>query len=55
MAMKRFDYLANAFPDALNKACDELLGKGLTRRLIFMRELGTRGESLFHEKYKVDV
>ena len=25
MAMKRFDYLANAFPDALNKACDEFI------------------------------
>ena len=33
MAMKRFDYLANAFPDALNKACDELLGKGFNKAI----------------------
>lgn len=33
MAMKRFDYLANAFQDALNKACDELLGKGLNKAI----------------------
>lgn len=33
MAMKRFDYLANAFPDALNKACDELLGKGFNKSI----------------------
>ena len=46
MAMKRFDYLANAFPD--------YWARDLTRRLIFMRELGTRGESLFHKKYKIN-
>lgn len=33
MAMKRFDYLANAFPDALNKARDELLGKGFNKAI----------------------
>lgn len=33
MAMKRFDYLANAFPDALNKAYDELLGKGFNKAI----------------------
>lgn len=33
MAMKRFDYLANAFSDALNKACDELLGKGFNKAI----------------------
>ena len=33
MAMKRFDYLANAFPDVLNKACDELLGKGFNKAI----------------------
>lgn len=33
MAMKRFDYLANAFLDALNKACDELLGKGFNKAI----------------------
>ena len=33
MAMKRFDYLANAFPYALNKACDELLGKGFNKAI----------------------
>lgn len=33
MAMKRFDYLANAFPDALNKACDGLLGKGFNKAI----------------------
>ena len=33
MAMKRFDYLSNAFPDALNKACDELLGKGFNKAI----------------------
>lgn len=33
MAMKRFDYLANAFLYALNKACDELLGKGFNKAI----------------------
>lgn len=33
MAMKRFDYLANAFPYSLNKACDELLGKGFNKAI----------------------
>lgn len=33
MAMKRFDYLANAFPYALNKACDELLDKGFNKAI----------------------
>lgn len=33
MAMKRFDYLANTFPYALNKACDELMGKGFNKAI----------------------
>ena len=33
MAMKRFDYLANAFPYALNKAYDELMGKGFNKAI----------------------
>lgn len=33
IAMKRFDDLANVFPDALNKACDELMDKGFNKSI----------------------